>query len=54
MNLARWKEASTWRGLIAVFTALGVSLSPEQITAIVSAGMGLAGLIGIFTSDGKK
>lgn len=53
-HLDRFKEASTWRGLVAVITALGVTLNPEQIAAIVSAGMGLAGLIGVFTADKKQ
>ena len=50
----RFKEASTWRGIIAVLTAVGVSLNPDEVAAIVSAGMALAGLVGVFTSDGKK
>lgn len=50
-SLERFKEASTWRGLVAVVTALGVTLNPEQVATIVSAGMGLAGLIGVFTTD---
>ena len=41
-------EASTWRGLIFVLTAVGVQLDPEQQTAIITAGMALAGLVGVF------
>ncbi len=41
-------EASTWRGIIFVLTAVGVQLEPEQQTAIITAGMALAGLLGVF------
>lgn len=41
-------EASTWRGIIFILTAVGVQLEPEQQTAIITAGMALAGLLGVF------
>lgn len=44
-------EASTWRGLVMVLTAVGVQLHPDQQEAIVTIGLGLAGLIGILVSD---
>jgi len=47
----RLGEPSTWRGLAALLTALGISLSPEQITAITSAGLAVMGVIGVFTGD---
>jgi hypothetical protein len=49
--LARAKEASSWRGAILFLTAVGVPVAPELQTAIVSAGLGLAGLIGVITAD---
>lgn len=49
--LERLKEASTWRGLTALLTAIGVALSPEQVNAIVSAGLALMGVLGVFTKD---
>lgn len=49
--LARLKEASTWRGLTALLTAVGVALSPDQVNAIVSAGLALMGVLGVFTKD---
>lgn len=49
--LARAKEPSTWRGAILFLTALGVPLAPELQTAVVSAGLGIAGLIGVITAD---
>ena len=51
--LARLKEASTWRGIVALITAFGVNLSPEQTSAIVTAGLGLIGVIGVFFADSK-
>jgi len=44
-----FSEASTWRGLVLIVTALGVELQPEQIDAIVAVGLAIAGLIGVFT-----
>lgn len=49
--LERLKEPSTWRGLTALLTAVGVALSPEQINAIISAGLALMGVFGVFTKD---
>jgi hypothetical protein len=45
------KEASTWRGLTLLLTALGVPLAPGLSDAIIAAGLGLAGLIGALTPD---
>ena len=49
--LARLKEASTWRGLIGLLTAAGISISPELLDKIVAAGMALMGVIGKFFKD---
>jgi hypothetical protein len=49
--LNRLREASTWRGMVWLLTALGVTLKPEQIDAITVAGVTLAGLLGVFLSD---
>lgn len=49
--LERLKEASTWRGIVALITAVGVALSPEQVEAIVAAGLAVVGLIGVLTPD---
>ena len=53
MNLFvnRLREASTWRGLVWLLTVSGVALRPDQIEAIVMAGMALAGLIGVLVRD---
>jgi hypothetical protein len=52
--LVRLNEPSTWRGLIWLITALGLALSPEQKESIVTTGMALAGLVGVFTKDKSK
>jgi hypothetical protein len=49
--LARAKEPSTWRGAILFLTAIGVPLAPQLQEAIISAGLGIAGLIGVVTAD---
>lgn len=47
----RAKEASTWRGIILLLTAIGVPVAPAMADAIVSIGLALAGAIGILTAD---
>ena len=45
--LERAKEPSTWRGVILLLTSLGVGIAPEVANAIVGAGVGIAGLVGV-------
>lgn len=47
----RLKERSTWLGLISFVTAIGISVNPAQVEAIVAAGMAAAGLVAAFTRD---
>jgi len=47
-------EPSTWRGIIALVTAAGVALSPDQVDKIVAAGLALIGLVGAFIPDRFK
>ena len=49
--IERLKEASTWRGIIAFLTGIGVVISQELSEAIIAAGLSLMGLIGAFTKD---
>lgn len=49
--LQRLRETSTWRGLVWLATVAGLSLRPDQAEAIVTAGMALAGLLGVFLAD---
>lgn len=51
--LARLHEASTWRGITAGLTAVGIVLSPEQRDAIIVAGLAIMGVIGAFVPDSK-
>jgi len=51
--IQRGKEASTWRGLVAIITAAGISLDPAQMEAIVAAGLAVIGVIGAFFPDKK-
>ena len=51
--LARGKEASTWRGIVALLTAAGVALTPEQGEAVVALGLAVIGAIGVFAADKK-
>ena len=49
--LARAKEPSTWRGLFLLLTAVGIPVAPQLAEAIVTAGLGVAGLIGVVSPD---
>ena len=49
--ISRAKEPSTWRGLILILTAIGVPIAPGMGEAVVSAGLALAGLLGVVTAD---
>lgn len=52
--LRRLREPSTWRGMVWLATVAGLSLRPDQAEAIVTAGMALAGLLGVFLADEPK
>ncbi len=52
--IERLAEPSTWRGIVALITAAGISLSPEQATAITAAGLALIGVVSAFFSDKVK
>jgi hypothetical protein len=45
------KFPSTWQGIIALVVAAGINLAPELQNAIVTAGVGLGGLIAFLFSD---
>ncbi len=51
--LNRLREPSTWRGIVWLLTVAGWSLRPEQAEAIVTFGITLVGLIGVFLPDQK-
>ena len=52
--LARLKEASTWRGIALLLTAFGVQIAPDVQEAIISAGVAVAGAIGVLFPDTAK
>jgi hypothetical protein len=49
--LDRAREPSTWRGAILFLTAIGVPIAPQMAEAVVTAGLGIAGLLGMLTKD---
>ena len=49
----RAKEASTWRGVIMLLTAIGLKITPEMADAIISVGIAVAGLVGMLLPDSK-
>jgi hypothetical protein len=50
--LDRAQEASSWRGAILVLSGVaGVAIEPALALHIISAGVSIAGLIGILTAD---
>jgi hypothetical protein len=44
-------EPSTWRGVCYLLIAFGIQISPELQGAIVTAGLSVAAVIGIFIKD---
>lgn len=51
--LQRLSEPSTWRGIILVLTSAGVNIAPAMADAIIGTGIGLAGIVGVLSSDKK-
>ncbi len=49
--LDRVREPSTWRGFFLMLTAIGVPVAPQLAEAIVTAGLGVVGLIGVIAPD---
>lgn len=50
--LERAQEPSSWRGLILCLSGVaGVAIEPALALHIISAGVSIAGLIGILTAD---
>lgn len=49
--IARLKEPSTYRGLVWVLTACGVTLAPDVWEQITAVGMAISGLLGVALKD---
>lgn len=47
----RLKEKSTWRGIVAFLTAVGVGWSPDQKEAVVMLGIAVAGAFEVFFKE---
>lgn len=45
------KQESTWRGIIAIVTAAGITISPELAGHIIAIGLSLIGGINIAKKD---
>ena len=52
--LSRLQEPSTWRGLVLVATALGAKWSPDSQQAVITIGIGAAGVLGAILPDTFK
>ena len=49
--ISRLREPSTWRGIILLAAALGLSIRPDLAEAIVALGLALAGGVAVATPD---
>lgn len=49
--LKRLQEPSTWRGIVWIATAMGVTLNPMAWEYVMAIGMAVAGLLGVLLSD---
>lgn len=49
--LSRLREASTWRGIIMLATAIGIPIAPALADMIITFGLSLAGLVGVLVPD---
>ena len=49
--LSRLSEASTWRGIFAALTGVGIAISPDQAASFTALGLAIIGVIGVFTKD---
>jgi hypothetical protein len=47
----RAKERSTWLGLIAILSGVGITLQPDMRDAVVSLGAAIGGFIAVMTKD---
>lgn len=49
--VARGRERSSWLGVVALATAGGVQMNPEQAEALVALGVALAGAVAVLWPD---
>jgi hypothetical protein len=48
---SRLSERSSWLGLTAILTSVGVTISPDMQNIIIQIGIALAGLVSFLTTD---
>jgi hypothetical protein len=48
---ARLSERSTWLGITGLATAAGLNANPDQVNAVVTVGVAVAGAVLTFTKD---
>lgn len=51
MIITALKQESTWRGIIALAMAFGITIDPSLQAAIITIGLSLIGSINIFKKD---
>lgn len=51
--LDRLAEASTWRGIVFVISAAGITLDPTKANSIIGAAMAVVGAINICRKEKK-
>jgi hypothetical protein len=49
--VSQLSQASTWRGMVLIFTAYGAKLSPDRAEAIVVVGLFIAGAVAVLLPD---
>lgn len=47
-------HTSTWKGLIAIATAAGVTIAPELADKIIAAGIAVIGVVQVVVDDHDK
>lgn len=48
------KQTSTWKGIIALLTACGVTIQPDLANAIIAVGLSVIGLIDVIRNSNKS
>lgn len=46
-------QQSTWKGIVGLSAAVGITLTPDQSAAIVAAAMAVIGMINVFRDESK-
>ena len=49
--LNRFKEASTWQGIVTIITSFGVAISPNLSEAIIASGVALFGIVSVVLKE---